>query len=289
MENAHEITTVLWDGDNTAWSWMEYAVPAYEAMCQKIAQMTGMTLEQTAEAMKAYYAGKGTLEDEGLMQGLAVAGHFDHIPGLDLHSMIGEVQHVFSGIRLELLRAYPGIKDTMAQIYRRGDVFQALLTDAPDRQAQMRLDATKLYPYIHRVFAMPSAQVSNVPEQFLHGSRKDLFRPSTTVSAQKPHTDLEQILGMTREEISRHVAIVGDNFTKDMGLAMAYGCRGIHAAYGLSNSDLVQRISVFAPPHVAHRNMETGDGHHQPSNISRIQTANTPSEIYGLLFPSASS
>lgn len=98
---------------------------------------------------------------------------------------------------------------------------------------------------------------------------------------EKPHVDLERIFGMTREQVARHVAIIGDNDSKDMELARRYGCVGVHAAYGAADPALGKRLDRFAPPRVKNRSMQTDAG---GVSGGRIFTANSAREILGFLF-----
>ena len=70
----NRIELAVWDIDNTISNWMSYAVLTYEAMCATIAEIADKSFDETAAEMKKFYAAKGTLEDEGLIQGLNEAG-----------------------------------------------------------------------------------------------------------------------------------------------------------------------------------------------------------------------
>ena len=291
MNTHNDISTVIWDADNTIWSWMEFAVPAYEAMCQTIAGIAGRSFEETAAAMKAFYSARATLEDEGLIQGLRADGFFDHVAEFDQERAIHEAQRAFSAVRRQRLQVYPGIAETIQHIHERG-IRQVIVTDAPARQARARLRHSGISSSIEKVFTMPSAVIPDLPERYQHTSGTDLYSFAQDIlEDEKPNTNLEHILKLTRETIAREVAIIGDNLAKDMALAESYGCRGIHAAYGVAHPDLVARIQQFAPARVANRNTQAGGGiplmEGAPRDFgARMQTAYTPSDILHLLFPS---
>ncbi len=275
-----EITTVVWDGDNTLWDWMRYAVPAYEAMCAAIAELAGKSFDETADAMKAFYTEKGTLEDEGLIQGLLAAGFFDSVTGFDEPSAIKVVQRTFSKVRHENLQLYHEIAATIEAIHNQG-LRQLLLTDAPRNQARARLRRFDLLPKIEDTYGMPIATVPRLPKpRKAEPQEADLDR--FILKEEKPHTDLERILDMTRGEIAEQVVLIGDNLAKEMKLAEKYGCLGVHAAYGVASDELRQRLQKFAPAQVAKRNMQV-DASPTVSANSRIVTANHPGEIWGLI------
>jgi phosphoglycolate phosphatase-like HAD superfamily hydrolase len=271
----NNIELAIWDGDNTIWNWMGYAVPAYEAMCSTIAEISGKSFDETAEAMKQFYSIKGTLEDEALIQGLHVAGFFAHLENFDLENCILKSQSAFSKVRREKLKVYQGIPETIKTL-NENSLRQIVVTDATRRQAQARLRFSKLEKYFDGIYSMKSAVVPNLPEKFRYESESRV--PQFDLPHEKPHVDLERILKMTREEIRQKVAIIGDNMAKDMGLAMAYDCLGIHAAYGASTPDLIGRISKFAPERVASRNVGIGT-----ISNEKIKKATHPGEIIGYI------
>lgn len=286
----NKLTTVVWDGDNTLWDWMKYAVPAYEAMCSEIAGIAGKSEEETAEAMKAFYTEKGTLEDAGLMQGLSAVGFFEGVEGFDLRGAVLRVQRVFSKVRTDNLEVYEGIRETLEKIKALG-VWQIILTDAPLIQVNGRLAHTGLYQYFSGIYAMRASAIPSLPED-LNKWRAvaEQVGPQTEVPHEKPYSGLEEIVGMNRARIVYEVGIVGDNGSKDMALARKYRCVGVHALYGSPHADLGPRLQKFAPDRVAGRNMQVAEESSElearpaQSPPSRIRIANSPAEIFERLF-----
>lgn len=276
-----EITTVVWDGDNTLWDWMKYAVPAYEAMCQKIADIAGKSFDETAAAMKVFYTLKGTIEDAGLVQGLKLAGFFDGMADFDLHMTILEARRVFDAERKKHFELYSGIFEIVKELHGK-KLKQIILTDAPQRQAKSRLRKSGLRPYIEEIHTMPKVTVPDLPAEFERDDDEDQLLLATILTVEKPHTDLVELLAMTRQQIAKCVALIGDNMTKEMALAEAYGCLGIHAAYGAATEDYIRRLQKFAPPRVIRRNMN--EGKQDGSSVSRIRSANQPEGIMEHLF-----
>lgn len=268
-----EITHIVWDGDNTIWNWVGYAVPAYEAMCAHLSQLSGASFEETAEAMKVFYSRKGTIEDEGLIQGLREDGFFEGMEGFNETEVIKAVQKTFSKHRYENLSPYPDVIETITDLNSAG-LRQVLLTDAPTNQARARLKRFKLTPHFEKIYGMPVADIPRFPE-FLKQQKPVPF--DAVQKAEKPHTDLELILEMTKAQIAKHVAIIGDNKAKDMELARSYGCLGIHAAYGVSTAEDIAKIQQFAPERVVSRSMQVTNAE---ASSSSILTAEHPSEVW---------
>lgn len=267
-----KLELVVWDGDGTLWDWMTYAVPAYEAMCDEIAKIAGKSSDETAAAMKAYYTTVGTIEDERLIQGLNAAGFFSHIKNFDINDCIRRAKSTFAGVRTQKLKVYNGIPKVMETIHERG-ISQILLSDATARQAQLRLRFSKLGKYIKAIHCMPSAPSSDIPGEF-RSVHSDLAMVHELPN-EKPHLDLEKIVGMTREQIREGVAIIGDNDAKDMVLADLFECLGVKAAYGSTTLDLIRRIKRFAPESAVGKNTQMVTA---PLS-NRIRIANSPMEI----------
>ncbi len=277
------IDTVIWDADNTLWDWMSYAVPAYEAMCNALAVYAGKSPDETAAAMKVFYTLKGTLEDEGLVQGLVSAGFFAHMSNFNLEEAVHIAKISFSQEREKHLKLYPGVFEAVTKVRQRVKQ-QIVLTDATGHQAPRRLMRSGLSGYFNAIHSMAIPLVDNIPERLRRPRSYGIDIPHHILSEEKPHINLETLLGMTREEIEKRVAIIGDNDAKDMELARLYRCLGVHAAYGrVPDPDLIRRLLRFAPPLAARKNMQIiGEG--DPKDNSRILRANHPSEIPGLLF-----
>ena len=254
-----KITDIIWDGDNTIWDWMKYAVTAYEAMAKAIAAETGKTEDEVSAAMKKFYTQAGTIEDERLIQGLTKAGFFEGIANFDVNKIIEKAQQAFSNARRKNLHLYPEALQVFKTIHEH-KIKNRILTDAPARQAKMRIARLKLAPFLKQVNALPSNNDPDLPPIFRAREQAGKYKVNfkvTEIPTQKPHTNLEEILQMTRAQIRQHVVIIGDNDLKDMELVRLFGCRGIHATYGESTAENLQRLLKFAPERIAKKNSST--------------------------------
>lgn len=280
------INTVVWDADNTLWSWMDFAVPAYEAMTRDLARISGKSVDETQKALQRYYSGVHSIENEGVVQKLNADGFFAGIKDFDETQAIIEVQAGFEAARAQHFHVYDGIFDVMSEIRNQG-IRQIVLTDAPGNQALSRLIRSRLFQFIEEVIAMPTADI-NVPAEIRDRSlmkRRELKIPELrTVNKEKPETPLEEVVRLTRAQIIDQVAIIGDNAGKDMALAEIYQCLGIHAVYGSTTPEAIESIRRVAPPQTSRRNVQNEPFIKAPDNSQRIFPANTPAEILEILF-----
>jgi phosphoglycolate phosphatase-like HAD superfamily hydrolase len=280
-EVLEEITDVVFDGDNTIWDWVAYVAFGYDAMVQCIADVSRKPESEVAAAMKAFYTMAGTMESEGLIQGLEAAGFFKDVPDFHRDQLIEKVQKAFSLARREHLHLYKGIQKVIETLHECGKRIR-IITDAPEFQAKMRVKHFKLEPFIQDVHAMPASKIGNLPEKFRKRSEEGFYNvdfPTFIMPVEKPYSDLEKIFKMTRAQIARHVLIIGDNPRKDVELAKRYGCRCVYAVYGMPKKEYLDRLLLLAPEKVARKNT-TILGETSPETTSkRIVMANEPADI----------
>lgn len=284
-EVLEKITDVVFDGDNTIWDWVTYAAHAYDAMLQCIGKETKKPENKVVAAMKAFYTEVGTLEHEGLIQGLEAQGFFKNVSQFDRDKLIHKVQTVFSEMRRKHLRLYDGMQNVLETLVKQGKKVR-IITDAPEFQAKMRVRHFKLDPFIKDIYAMAGAAI-DLPEKFQKRREDGHYKvdfPTFISELEKPYSDLESILKMTPEQISRHVLIVGDNPKKDIELAKRFDCRAIYAAYGIPPKAYLERLLRLAPEKVTRKNTTilekiSKESTFEDSFNARIVTAHEPYDI----------
>lgn len=269
----NEKTIFIWDCDNTLWGWTNYAGPAYKAMCEVLAKISKKTYLETALAMKQFYTSVGTLEHEGLVQGLEKAGFFRQLSNFNLRDTILIAQAAFSQVRDRHFEVFKGIEETIKELQALG-VRQILLTDATRYQAMRRLARSGLTGF-EKMYCLPAPIVEQMPESFGATGRLSSI-PYEELPHEKPQTDLEKMLGLTREQIQERVVLPGDSVKKEGALAELYGSVFAHTTYGLARSEDLEPLLDFAPVDVARRNTAIAN---TASSYHRTVVANHPNEI----------
>lgn len=153
-------TILVWDGDNTLWDWLAYAGPAYTAMCQKLAELSGKHEDEVAEMMTSFYTRMGTLEHEGLVQDLFRQGLFEGLP-LQEQEVILKVHGAFARARNKHFLVYDGIRETVQALTALG-VRQVVVTDATGYQALSRFSRSGLAGF-SAIWSQPIPQVEGIP------------------------------------------------------------------------------------------------------------------------------
>lgn len=279
MTKNSESPIIILDGDNTLWGWLEYAVPAYEAMSEVIAKIAGKSVPETVEAMKAFYTLVGSIENEGLIQGLHSSGFFREVKDFDEAETISITLETFARVQSENLKLYEGIPEAIDEISSM-EMEMVLVSDAPIHKARARLQDLGLLDKVPLTFGMPSAKVPRRPKS----RPRPPIHPDMILRKEKPHNgpELALKLALTQEEFASRIKIVGDNDAKDMGFARKNGTVGFHSLWGAADPKLVERILKFAPARVAKRHMQVGKDA-KAATGSRIIPVNKPDEVVKIL------
>jgi phosphoglycolate phosphatase-like HAD superfamily hydrolase len=250
-------------------------------MADCISKETGIPEPHVAAAMKRFYTDAQTIENPWLIQGLHSKGFVNDVKHFDLDNLIEKAQDAFNKQRQKYLKLYPGIKQLLSATKESG-IQNDILTDAPSFQAARRIIHFKLHGNITNFYTMPAAHPTRLPKKFLErqlNGKYSLPFKVKEIQEEKPNTDLEELLQMTRQEIAQYVVIIGDNPKKDMALAQKYGCRAIHAAYGLASQEYLQRLLRFSPERATKRNVATQGANEKTANDPNIKVAHTIEEI----------
>lgn len=281
---------ILFDADNTLWDWVKYYAPAYEAMAETIAKESKKRPEEVQKAMQEYYRKKGTIEDSGLVQGLTENHFFEHLSAAQINRLTIKAHNAFKAAQPKKLPLYDGIEEALKEIASR-NIFTAILTDATQRKALNRLKQSNLDQYFKYVISLPTQDPKQMPEELekerqeekKHWVQLELIE----IKEQKPDTPLEKILGLTREQISKNVIIVGDNEKKDIALAQKFDCVSLHAEYGHPNPADLSIITKYSPHSVLMKNMriECGIKDTEPKKGSthKIISVRNPGDIASII------
>src|SRR4051794_39592899 len=130
------VRLVVTDMDNTLYSWVDYIVPAIEALVDAVCRATGLPPLRVIQSLKEVYARYESneypfvLQESSLFQEFPEFGSFDRL-------VITPARAAFAEARRKYLRPYPGVLETLEALKRRG-VPVGALTDAPRNPAEDR-------------------------------------------------------------------------------------------------------------------------------------------------------
>lgn len=291
-----EIKEIILDADNTIWPWTKFAIEAYPAMAEEIAQQTGKSIEAVEQGMKTYYTRTGTIESPWLIQDLQKQGFFNDLDWNQerIDQLRDDAHKVFIKKRAKHFRLYKGFGQALKGIHKR-NIKTHIVTDAPTIQACMRVMNKKIGKYLASVHALkfnddmnqPPPKVRERQENGYYNVPFDVFE----LDHEKPDTRLEDIIhameethGNLEDYISKHVAIIGDNPKKDMALARKYNCLGIYAEWGKPTAREIEILKRYAPERVMRKNSSTQESEEEHGgNIISIGKNSIKKDVYQAL------
>jgi phosphoglycolate phosphatase len=267
------IRLVVTDMDNTLYSWIDYIVPAVEAMVDAVVKATGFPRIKVVQSLKAVYTRYESneypfaLQESSLFQEFPEFGSFDKL-------VIEPARMAFSEARRKYLRPYKGVVETLAALKER-HVFVVALTDAPRNPAEQRARRMGLDQLLTALYTMPGFQFPRTPDgealvapDILHKEERGDYRAACPVFElprewEKPNpAGLQKILS-TYGLSPKEVLVVGDSLKKDVAIARELGCHDCWAEYGTYVSlEYRERLDIISSSAITRRHaasvFETG-------------------------------
>jgi len=255
------LRAVVTDLDNTLYPWVDYIVPALEAMVTSLVATTGLPRVRVVQSLKAVYAKYQSNEYPFAIQESELfepyKADFD-----SFHALVLEPARLaFKAARERFLKPYPGVRETLEELRRRGLKLVAL-TDAPRNAAELRLKWLRLDTHFDALYTLPAyALPDNVSPEIRRRQAAGHYVAKAPVvelplDFEKPSpAGLRRILsdlGLDGAE----VLYVGDNVKKDMPVAQACGALGVWAEYGTYvSSEYRERLAVISAKAVTQRHV----------------------------------
>ena len=268
------LRAVVTDLDNTLYPWVDYIVPSLEAMVASLVATTGLPRVRIVQSLKAVYSKYESNEYPFAIQESELfapyEADFDSFNAL----VVDPARRAFRAARERYLHPYPGVRETLDAIRRRG-LSVIGLSDAPRNAAELRLKWLRLDGHFDALYTLPGyALPENVDPEIRRKEAAGHYRSRTPVvelphDAEKPSAaGLRRVLadlGLSGPE----VLYVGDNVTKDMPVAAAVGALGVWAEYGTYVSgEYRERLRVISAKSVTRRHVADETPARWPLSIS---------------------
>ncbi|MHB8419637.1 MAG: HAD family hydrolase [Myxococcales bacterium] len=231
------IRAVVTDLDNTVYSWVNYIVPALEAMVDSLCRTTGFPRIRVVQSLKEVYERVGTNDYSFAIQESAIFrefnGDFDSFRAL----IIEPAKEAFAAARRKYLQPYPGALEGLGAL-REAGIRVVAITDAPRNSAEARVRGLSLDDWLEAIYTLPGyplpqAVDERIRQRDLEGGYRSKI-PVIELPAEHEKPDPRGLLrvlsdiALTPDE----VLVVGDNRGKDGGMARSAGCRWAWAEYG---------------------------------------------------------
>jgi len=253
---------VVTDLDNTLYPWVDYIVPSLEAMVSSLVETTRRPRIDIVQSLKAVYTLRESNEYPFAIQESSLfhpyRADFDSFDAL----VVRPAQRAFAEARRRYLHPYPGVREALAEIRRRGLTVVAL-TDAPRNAVENRVRLLELDGLLDALYALRGFSLpANVNPEIRRRDEAGHYRLKSTRVVELPRrAEKPSPLGLRRILLdlglsAGEVLYVGDNVKKDMALARAVGVTGVWAEYGTYvSTEYRERLSVISAKQVNRRHV----------------------------------
>lgn len=258
------IELVVTDMDNTLYPWVDYIVPAVEAMVEAVCRATGFPRLRVIQSLKAVYTKYESneypyaLQESSLYEAFPEFGSFDKL-------VIEPARAAFAQARRKYLAPYPGVVETLKALEARRIPVVAL-TDAPRNPAEYRVKAMQLDTLLSGLYTLPGFDFPATPKgetliasSILKKEERGEYRAACKVVElerdwEKP--DLRGLQRILREYGVRpeQTLVVGDSLHKDVAIARAMGAIDCWAEYGTyASREYRERLDIISAAAITRR------------------------------------
>jgi FMN phosphatase YigB (HAD superfamily) len=258
------IRLVVTDMDNTLYSWVDYIVPAVEAMVETVCRATGFPRIRVVQSLKAVYEKYESNEYPFALQESSLFAEFPDFGSFD-KLVIDPARAAFREARRKYLRPYKGVLETLRALKTRGIPVVAL-TDAPRNPAELRAKRLGFDELLNGLYTLPGFTFPAAPTgekliapDILTRDEAGHYRAACPVieldrSCEKPNPEgLRRILSDFHAR-PEETLVIGDSQRKDIAVAKALGARDVWAEYGTYVShEYRERLDIISASAITRR------------------------------------
>jgi FMN phosphatase YigB (HAD superfamily) len=259
------IRAVITDLDNTLYSWVNYIVPALEAMVDSLCRSTGFPRIRIVQSLKEVYERYGTNDYAFAIQESSIFREFESDFDSFQALVIAPAKEAFAAARKRYLQLYPGALEGLLELRDQG-IRVVGLTDSPRNSAEARVRALALDGHLTALYTLPAYPLPEwVDERIRRLEAEGHYRLDIPVvelppEHEKPHgAGVERILADLAIQ-PNEVLLVGDNRGKDGGAARAVGIPFAWAEYGTYLSlEYRERLDVISARGVTRKHLSEAE------------------------------
>jgi phosphoglycolate phosphatase len=273
---------IVTDMDNTLYSWVDYIVPAVEALVASVCNSTQLPRLKVVQSLKAVYEKYESNDYPFVLQESAIYAEFHEFGSFD-KLVIQPARAAFAEARRRYLRPFPGVLETLASL-RAMDIPVVGLTDAPRNPAEYRTKRLGFDQFFSALYTLPAFSFPRAPDgaeliapDILRKDERGDYRPGCPVvelprDFEKPNAEgLMRVcrdFGVPPEE----TVVVGDSVRKDIAVAKKVGAIDCWAEYGTYiSTEYRERLDIISGRKVAQRHAASlfeGESSHRTANAT---------------------
>ncbi|PTL76771.1 HAD family hydrolase [Vitiosangium sp. GDMCC 1.1324] len=250
--------------DGTLYSWVDYIVPAVEALVGTVERSTGWPRIKIVQALKSVYSKYESNEYPFVLQESEIFKAFPEFGSFD-KLIIEPARTAFNDARKKYLQPFPRVIETLEELKKRGIPVVAL-TDAPRNPVVTRAKMLKLDLLLDAIYCLPGfdfpkddegeKKISRYIEQ---KDQKGEYRTACRLEELPRDHEKPNPLGLRRicEEMRvspEETLVVGDALKKDVAVAREVGAVDCWAEYGTYISlEYRERLAIISAPAITKR------------------------------------
>lgn len=258
------VRLVVTDMDGTLYSWIDYIVPAVEAMVDAVCQATAMPRIKVVQSLKTVYAKYESNEYPFALQESSLFDEFPEFGSFD-KLVIEPARMAFREARRKYLRPYEHVVPTLLTLQER-KIPVVALTDAPRNPAEQRVKRMGLDVHLTALYTLPGfhfpANLEGeklVAKDILQKEERGEYRAACPVVELPRDCEKPSVKGMLQicEKYGvdpKHTLVIGDSMRKDIAMAREVGAIDCWAEYGTYVSqEYRERLDIISAPNITKR------------------------------------
>lgn len=221
------IQLVITDLDNTLYDWYSAFVPAFYAMVDVAARLTGLSYDLLLDDLRAVHQRHSNSEHPfALLEAAAIQKRFPNMAKHELRALLDDAFHAFNSERKKNLKLYEGVVESLERLNDAG-VPVVAYTDARATNSLYRLRKLGIKQLLARLYA-PATLVATEEKTDL----RDAFVHLLPAGDRKPNPQTLRDIYLDYAVESKATLYIGDSLVRDIYMARAARVHGAWAKYG---------------------------------------------------------
>ena len=213
------IKLLVTDLDDTLYSWLGFFVPAFYAMAEEVAAITHVDFSVILSEYKMIHQLTGSVETPfATLQLPSVKRAFPDMTEEQMKEQLDSAFHRFYSVRKRQLKLFPGVRETLEEIYNSG-IRIVGYTESASENGVYRLRQLNIESYFSRIYVSNSWKSQGKEKSLL------ISEKAKVVTGKKPNVNVLRQIVADQNTTPNSVLYIGDSLTKDIFMAKQLGVK----------------------------------------------------------------